>query len=119
MRWLLALALALMVAEGQTHVLVPGDVGIQTPFGAVGDLLVAGPGTSQIQDATGLLLHFALMHQTISSRKWGPRAEEAGIGADADKPCDGAAAAGSNSGCGGIAVYEPAEELCDGCAGGL
>jgi hypothetical protein len=39
-------------AQAQTsRQIVPGDVGIQTPFGAVGDVLVAGPTTSQIQDS--------------------------------------------------------------------
>jgi hypothetical protein len=36
-----------------TRLIVPSDVGIQVPFGAVGDLLVAGPATSQIQDSSG------------------------------------------------------------------
>jgi hypothetical protein len=49
-----ALALLLFGQEafGQSRRIVPGDVGIQTPFGAVGNVLVAGPGTSQIQDSS-------------------------------------------------------------------
>ena len=35
-----------------TRLIVPTDAGIQVPFGAVGDVLVAGPGTSQIQDSS-------------------------------------------------------------------
>jgi hypothetical protein len=35
-----------------TRLIVPTDSGIQVPFGAVGDVLVAGPGTSQIQDSS-------------------------------------------------------------------
>jgi hypothetical protein len=34
-----------------TRLIVPADVGIQVPFGAVGNVLVAGPATSQIQDS--------------------------------------------------------------------
>src|SRR6516225_1492438 len=48
-----ALALLLFGQEafGQSRGIVPGDVGIQTPFGAVGNVLVAGPGTSQTKDS--------------------------------------------------------------------
>jgi hypothetical protein len=49
---LLLLLLVPTVAWAQSRPIVPGDVGIQTPFGAVGNLLVAGPGTSQIQDTS-------------------------------------------------------------------
>jgi hypothetical protein len=35
----------------QSRPIVPGDVGIQTPFSAAGNLLVAGPTTGQIQDS--------------------------------------------------------------------
>ena len=45
-----ALWFGICEAFGQSRQIVPGDVGIQVPFGAVGDVLVAGPGTSQIQD---------------------------------------------------------------------
>ena len=39
-------------AQAQTsRQIVPGDVGIQVPFSTVGNLLAAGPNTSQIQDA--------------------------------------------------------------------
>jgi hypothetical protein len=42
-------------AQAQTsRQIVPGDVGIQVPFGAVGDLLVAGPTTSKIQDSSAV-----------------------------------------------------------------
>jgi hypothetical protein len=41
-----------------TRLIVPSDVGIQTPFAAIGDLLVAGPGTSQIQDASSAAATF-------------------------------------------------------------
>jgi hypothetical protein len=40
-------------AQAQTsRPIVPGDVGIQVPFGAVGDVLVAGPTTSKVQDSS-------------------------------------------------------------------
>ena len=47
-----ALALLLFGQEafGQSRGIVPGDVGIQVPFGAAGNVLVAGPTTSQLQD---------------------------------------------------------------------
>jgi hypothetical protein len=37
-----------------TRLIVPSDVGIQVPFGAVGNVLVAGPATSQIQDSAAV-----------------------------------------------------------------
>ena len=55
-----------------TRLIVPTDAGIQVPFGAVGDVLVAGPATSQIQDSGGLSggvanLPSALLAQKSSS----------------------------------------------------
>ena len=56
MRWLLIIGLVVTggLAWGQGRPIVPQDVGIQTPFSAVGDLLVAGPSTSQIQDSAAV-----------------------------------------------------------------
>jgi hypothetical protein len=51
---LLLLLLVPSVVWAQSRPIVPGDVGIQAPFGAVGNVLVAGPGTSQIQDSSRL-----------------------------------------------------------------
>jgi hypothetical protein len=48
---LLLLLLAPTAALAQSRPIVPGDVGIQVPFGAVGNLLVAGPATSQVKDS--------------------------------------------------------------------
>jgi hypothetical protein len=48
---LLLLLLVPTMAWAQSRPIVPGDVGIQVPFGAVGNLLMVGPGTSQIKDS--------------------------------------------------------------------
>jgi hypothetical protein len=51
----IVLALLLLLTTNpawpQSRPIVPGDVGIQVPFGAIGNVLQAGPGTSQIQDS--------------------------------------------------------------------
>jgi hypothetical protein len=66
---LLLLLLVPTVAWAQSRPIVPGDVGIQVPFGAVGNVLVAGPATSQVQDSASLSGGVAALPSAMLAQK--------------------------------------------------
>jgi hypothetical protein len=66
---LLLLLLAPTMAWAQSRPIVPGDVGIQVPFGAVGNVLVAGPATSQVQDSASLSSGVAALPSAMLAQK--------------------------------------------------